>query len=258
MNAENKDQRDRGLSGRLFAALRTPSIWIVLTMTVIVSCGAAAANSMFALPPIEKTVAVEGLSFAVPIRLEASFAGRGVKLRVTVSLAGLQEQAAPILHALAARKSRCETRWSFPELATPIASGGRLRIAGTVRAEFWLCGLVKTKLGRDTADFTLAVFPLASPEAISVRAELDRFDLGPSLLADLGLEDELRNTIEAELNRTLAGDSADFAFPPEIAALGPKFTGVELRDNAGIAEIGATAEATADAATILKLIQLFN
>ena len=44
-------------------------------------------------------------------------------------------------------------------------AGGQLVIvgnAGDVRAEFWVCGLVKTRLGRETADVKLTLAPEVS------------------------------------------------------------------------------------------------
>ena len=242
---------------------RFPGIQLIFwNLIALIACisflsTSAVADSMVSLPTIERTATIEGQSFTIPIHPEVSFGDGILKLKVTLSLAGFQQKSSLILQALAARKSRCETRWSFPELATPAVSGGRLRISGKFRAELRLCGLIKTKLGRDTADFTLAVFPTMLPDQISVRAELERFDLGRSLLADLGLEDELRKTIETELNRALSG-GANLAFPAEIAALGPRFTGIELVDKDGTAQIAATSEAAADPATLLKLVRLFH
>lgn len=223
---------------------------------------AATAQEWVALPQRIEAVMIEGQQVTIPFRPEIRFprgAGNGfvLYLRARAHLGELQRKTPAILAALAARESNCETRWSFPQLPPPAVAEGRLRIAGQVRLEQWLCGVLKTRLARETADFVIAVFPILRAGELAVAAKLEHFDLGRSLLGDVGLADIIRHALSEQLSRVL--DTVRLGFPPEIVALQPQFTGAELR-KAGdeTAEIVVQAQVSVAAGEVSMIMGLIT
>lgn len=209
------------------------------------------------LPVISRTLTFENQTVVIDIvpSLSLDFADGAAVLHLDArgSLGDLVAKMPDALRHLADRKSKCTQRWSFPSLDPPAIVDGRMKVAGKVRVELWTCGVVKTRLARETADFVLAVRPEHAPDRITIKAEIERFDLGQSLLGSLGLEEAVRDALRDALQSALGGDAASIGFPEAVMPFGPTFTGARLSSEQGTPEmiVSATARPSAADATAL-------
>jgi len=232
-----------------------------------ISLSAASAQPLdwIALKPRSEVINLRGQSVTIIIRpearIQATNVGWKLELRAFAGLGDLQAKAPAMLAALAAGKTSCTDRWSFPSLQPIAVSGGKLMISGEIRFEKWACEKilgqeVKTRLFQETAGFGIAVFPAFDATEVRLQADLERFDLGQSLLDDLDLDDELVALLERELASALSGDSARLGFPEEVRALNPTFTQAEIRDGGSEAVLFAAAEAPLSLAAVAEVMAL--
>jgi hypothetical protein len=215
------------------------------------------------LPDKTQVLIVEGQQVTISVRSEARFSegqsgGIILNFRARARLDDFQAKVPDILRALAAKKSRCETRWSFPQLSPATVQSGKLKVEGQVRAEQWVCaGPLKTRVARETADFIIALRPVPSGSEMAVAAELEKFDLGNSMLS--GVEDELKQALSSSLGKVFHGDGAKLRFPPEVASINPRFTAARLADaGQGKGELDVEAEALLRAADMAKIMALIT
>jgi hypothetical protein len=233
---------------------------VAAAIVVAILPTSAPAQEWDKLAEITRVVPIEGQQVKLVVRPESRFTNAAdnkilAELRAYARLDELQDKAATILHTLAGKKSSCETRWSFPSLSPVAVADGRLKLSGQVRVEKWNCKLIKTKLVRETADFRLALYPVNNTSEIGLKAELEHFDLGKSLIR--GLQGEIRELISGEIEKSLARDDAKFRFPPEISSLNPRFTAAEIKDaGGGKGELFMQAAATIGAAEMGKLLTI--
>ena len=209
------------------------------------------------VPTISRTLTFENQTIVIDIvpslSLEFADGGAVLHLDATGSLADLAAKIPEALRHLAVRKSKCTQRWSFPSLDPPAIVDGRMKVGGQVRVEVWTCGLVTTRLARETADFVLAIRPEHAPDRITIKAELERFDLGQSLLGSLGLDGAVRDVLRDALQSALGGDAASIGFPEAVMPFGPTFTGARLSSERGTPEIVVSATARLSAADATAL-----
>lgn len=214
-------------------------------------------------PDITRTVAVGGQQVTLVIRGELRFSDGPVKgmlasARASTRLDELQQKIPELLKKVAEQKSSCTTRWSFPSLQPGTIEGGKLKVGGQVKVEQWVCtdGLVKIKtfLASQSADFILAVFPKLTAGELSLDAELEKFQ-PHGAAGRLGLGDELRDILQNELKKALGSEKLQF--PPEIAAIKPRFTAAEIRDvGGGKGELFLEAQADITPADMTNILQL--
>jgi hypothetical protein len=229
-------------------------------MAVAMLPTSAPAQEWEKLAEITRDVSIEGQQVKLVVRPESRFTNAPdnkilAELRAYARLDELQDKAPTVLHKLAGEKSSCETRWSFPSLAPVAVADGRLKLSGQVRVEKWTCKVIKTKLVQETADFRLALYPVNNTSHIAMKADLEHFDLGKSLIRSL--EGEIRGLIAGEIAKSLARDDMRFAFPPKISSLNPRFTAAEIRDaGSGKGELYMQAAATIGAAELGKLLAI--
>lgn len=177
---------------------------------------------------------IDGQQVSIPLRPEIATEAAGdgkikVALRVTALLAELQAKTPDLLRTLAAAKSDCRNRWSFPDIQPPAAADGRLRVAGRVELEPWICeDWIKTKLVPIAGDFTIGLFPAWTATELSLNGELERFDLGIDLANQLGLAEQIRTALNGSLQQLFNKPDNSFGFPEEFAALQPKFTSASI------------------------------
>lgn len=212
-----------------------------------------------------ESVEIERQKVDVPVspsfRTSLSAAGKPqLEVRLSVDLAGFQAKVPAILDHWSERKSRkCGLRWSFPDLAPVAVAAGRLSLEGSVRVQQYACAFgAKTRLWRETARFALALRPAAVDNRIRFIAELEDFDLGKSILADVGAAAEVEAAVQGALQSALAADDANLGFPEEVAALRPELTGVRLEGEGGRGVLVAEARADADAATLQVILKLLT
>ena len=219
-----------------------------------------AAQEWVRLPEKNREIAIDGHRVKVVVRPEIKFTDGPAsniiaQLRAYARLDDLQDKAPALLRAFAERKSDCGTRWSFPNLSPVTIWGGKLKVSGQVRVEQWLCaGPLKTYLARETADFTIALYPVNKVKEVIVDAELEHFDLGKSLLGGIG--HELRDVISGLLNKVYSEDMK-FKFPEEIASI----TRNSRRPSSGTrvaarGELFMEAQATIRASDMTKILSL--
>jgi hypothetical protein len=229
---------------------------------VVVAPQRAVAQDWNKLPEQSRDIAVDGQQVRILVRPEIRFSDAPsgnivADLRATAGLDDLQDKASALLRRLAEKKSRCETHWSFPELSPAVAQAGKLKISGRVRVEKWICKPFKTRLGQETASFTVALYPVNRTSEIAVKAELEQFDLGNSLLG--AVEDELRAMISNELGKAFDGDDLKFKLPPEVSGINPQFTAAEIRDaGGGKGQLFMQAQATIRASEMNKLLSIIS
>jgi hypothetical protein len=222
----------------------------------------AAEDEWQSLPERQEIATIEGQQVTFVIQPQVRFSdgpdGIILDVRADAHLDELQAKAPQILHALAANKSNCETRWSFPELSPTTIQDGKLRIGGKVRVEQWVCaGSLETRLARETADFVIAMHPVRSPDTISMAAEIASFDLGQSMLE--GVEDEVRRQLSSSLTEALDDDDAKLRFPAEVAVFEPQFTDARLINLAGGGDaLHVEASTVVQAADLAKVISLIS
>jgi hypothetical protein len=220
-----------------------------------------AAQDWVRLPEKSRDVTIEGQQLKIVIRPEIRFTDGPANniiadLRAYVHLEDLQNKAPALLRVLAEKKSDCDTRWSFPSMAPVIVQNGKLKIAGQVRLEKWACvGPLKTRLARETADFVIALYPSNQTSEVVMKAELERFDLGNSLLG--GFENQLRDMLSGQLDEVFARDDMKLRFPPEVASINPRFAAAEIKDaGGGKGELFMEAQATIRASEMTKILSL--
>lgn len=215
------------------------------------------------LPEKPQVVTVEGQRINIVVRPEARFSdgesgGIVLNLRARVRLDDLQTKAPDILRALAAKKTSCQRRWSFPQLSPATVHGGRLRIGGQVRVEQWICtSFLKTYVARESAHFIVALHPVQRENEVTVAADLEKFDLGKSILP--GVRDELKQVLSSALSKVFDSEGMKFKFPPEIASINPRFTDTHLADAGdGKGEFHIEADAVIRAADMAKIMTLIT
>ena len=210
----------------------------------------AVAQGFEPLPSSTELKTIENQEVRLEIRPEIRITTAGnkntVDLKVHVDLSDLQAKSTNILNAMIARQNTGGLEWSFPTLGVPIAVDGTLQIAGEVRVKGELLGIEAT----ETATFVLALTPQHTETMISVVANLVHFDLGDSVLGDIGIESFLRDLVAAELGNALSDDDAVLALPDKLMEFG--FTIID----AAVIDVGGNAELVATATTELDGPQL--
>lgn len=210
-----------------------------------------------ALPAYAETQIVEGQSIRLDIMPEYRIVPLGaasrVDIRVRIALADLMAKTPAILDGLALRGANPDVQFTFLRVDPPLAAMDGVWITGAVRIA------ARDPVLRapivETANFTLVLRPVVTPTVVSLTADLASFDLGGGLLGVFGLEQLLRDLVEGELRRGLAGADAVFALPPALLAYGLAITGVGIYDlGGGIPGLVADATATLDAAQLVTAI----
>lgn len=225
-----------------------------LLVTAAVSQFALAQN-FEPLPGRTETRVIEGQEIRLKISPEIKVTTEGGKnrldLRVRIGLGDLQAKAVGILNSMIARQGGSGVDWSFPALAAPVAADGALKISGSIRAEKRLLG-IRT---RETANFLLALRPQHTSTTIIVAGALEHFDLGNSLLGDVGMEGFLRDFVAAEISKALSAEDAMFMLPEELRVFGFTIIEVNLVDiGNGVAEIAALATTELDGPELTKAL----
>ncbi|MCP4185154.1 MAG: hypothetical protein GY761_17895 [Hyphomicrobiales bacterium] len=214
-------------------------------------------------PIIEKIVTVEGETLTLRIQpdfriIQQANSEFQIVVRASTSLAEIQDKTVSILQNLVKRKSRCETRLSFPQLGKPVHVNGSLRISGSIRAEIWLCtSFLKTRLGRETANFEVDIRPNFTDDSVGFEAQLINFDLGNSILPNGELENIVRRFVEANSVFKITTNEIREELPVRITSINPKFTALNLQgESNGNASIHGEAEAPLDKALLDELFKL--
>jgi hypothetical protein len=227
---------------------------VVIGLVAMVLPQVALAQGFEPLPGRTETTIIEGQQVNLGITPEIKVTTAGDKnrldLRVRISLVDLQAKAASILNSMVAQQSD-GVRWSFPQLAAPVAADGALNITGTVRAETEAFGLAV----QETANFVLALRPLHTATMITVAAELEHLEVGRSVLGDLGLEGLLRDLVAEELSNALSGEGALFTLPEELLVFGFTIVDVAVVDTgSGEAELVALAATELDGPQLARAL----
>ncbi|CAN5278770.1 hypothetical protein BH10PSE7_BH10PSE7_23710 [soil metagenome] len=207
---------------------------LLVAMAVLFLDLSAAQAAWIQLPQKAITLTIGGQTIVLgttpQVRLTQDAGGKTIlELQATADLADFQAKVPAILSQFAEDKSSCEKRWSFPRLDPVRADGGFLTLSGDIRIVAWLCtSLLKTKLGRETASFTLRVSAKVENNSAKLVPQLTSFDLGQSLLKDAGAEDIVRDLVASAVSSLGSGDQLTFGFPPKVQDLNPVLDSIEI------------------------------
>lgn len=227
-----------------------------------ISAAAWAADGWSDLPRRSETVKVENQRVELP--LQPSFrtsGGTQLEIRLVADLKDFQQKLPAILDRWAERKSRkCGLRLRFPRVAPATYDAGSLKIQGKVRFEQRACALgTARRVWRESADFVLRVVPVASDNHIKFLATVEKFDLGKSILQEVGAEAHVQSALQAALSAILSKDDLSLDFPKEVREFNPTLTKTSLRDlGSGNAGLEAEAKVTVDAGTLAGLVKLLT
>lgn len=146
----------------------------------------------------------------------------------------------------------CERRVSSPGMRADVSTD-ILTLSGQVQAEFWVCGLIKTRLGRETADVRIGVAFGVSEGRLAFRmAECRVGDLDA-----LGQALNLGRKLCAGVQRGVDKANADFdrtAPPKNLGQIGFRYTTFRVFAVGNTALLLATLEGPNDLARLTTFL----
>ena len=237
---------------------------VVLPVLLLLS-GWAVAAEWKALRDRPETITIQGQAVALVIRSEimtADIAQGGIRLdlRSRAALDDLQDKGPAIFTALAAAKSSCSTRWSFPRVDRPAIADGKLIVSGEVRVQKWICDrwLGDHELLSQSATFVLSATPVIADNRATLSVTAEQLDLG-GLLGELGVDGELRGVLQGALGKAMSADAAGISFPAEVAPLDPRIVSLAILPTGGgrgelVIEATATMAGAQDLMQVLELL----
>ena len=146
----------------------------------------------------------------------------------------------------------CEKRVSTPGVAVAF-KGNHVRMEGEVRVEVWLCGLIKTRVARETGRVRLAIEPMVQEGRLRfVLKDCGISDLD-AIAQALNLEAKFCTKAQASIDRT--NTRAKIIEPPlALARAGFSYSGLQVFQAGGQAILIGALEGPNDGTALLRFL----
>lgn len=160
-----------------------------------------------------------------------------------------------ITAAIAANDKGCTERWSAWNGAASVKNSA-FHLTVTVRLESWVCGLIKTRLARETGTVHASVKPSIRHGHLQFELVSFRIDDLGTLSRAFGLESIARREVE-KMIAAVNSDPAYYHPPAPFVAAGFAYSDVGFETTEGVAFLFAAVDGPTDVGALLHLFAGF-